>query len=269
MAGMNSILPSTRWTKKDNWLVVKLGGSLLSPHETGPGLLKDGQLPLDIVYARELIKEVELAQARCVFVVGGGFLNRWYLKQIKEIELNKANYDQDLHMIGMAASDINASIFRMLIAEELENNVVYPRVVKYEDYDRLDSLKNDFSKYQVVVAAGWKPGHSHDVDALMFGSLFKEKQIYSFKNIDGIYTGDPRTDATAVKKKTLTWDEYRAIIKTSEHLPGASFPIDAVAAQLAQKIRLGVVVIDGRDLRAVREVFTEGITTRGTTVEAN
>lgn len=263
---MSSTLPTTRWTLKTNWLVIKLGGSLLSPHETGPELIKDGQLPLDIQYARELLQEVIRAQVRCVFVVGGGFLNRWYLKQLQELELNKANYETDLHTIGMAASDINASIFRMLVAEELGNTLVYPHVVKYEEYGRLDELKKDFAKYQIIVAAGWKPGHSHDVDALMFGTLFREKQIFSFKNIDGIYTSDPRTNTTAVKKKTLTWDEYRAIIKTTEHIPGASFPIDAVAAQLAQKTGLGAVVIDGRDMRAVREVLTEGVTTRGTTV---
>ena len=74
---------------------------------------------------------------------------------------------------------------------------------------------------------------------------------------------------TAVKKKILSWQEYKGIIKTELHVPGASFPIDAVAARLAEATNKSFVVIDGRDIRAVREVFQEGITTRGSTINGN
>jgi len=247
-------------------LVIKLGGSLLSPHETSEANLREGKLPFDATYARKLLREIEQAQVRCVLIVGGGFLNRWYLQQIKLLGLTDTTFTNDLHTIGMAASDVNASVFRMFASEVLGANQVYPHVVKYEEYEHLDEMKKDFGKYQIIVAAGWKTGHSHDVDALMFGSLFKEKQIFSFKNIDGIYTADPKKDPTATKKKTLTWREYREIINASEHVPGASFPIDAVAAQLAEKVGIGVVVIDGRDFRAVEEVFVEETTTRGSII---
>jgi len=260
------MMPNQTSNNQTNWKVIKLGGSLLSPHETGLQLLQEGKLPIDLTYVQELLTEVLQSGARCVLVVGGGFLNRWYLQQVNVMNLQNNDYTNDLHMIGMAASDINASVLRMLATERLGAEFVYPSVVKYADYGNLSTLKAEFEKYRMVIAAGWKPGHSHDVDALLFGSLFNEKQVYSFKNIDGIYTADPKTNPTAVKKKTLSWQEYRDIIKTSIHVPGASFPVDAVAAQLAEKSGLGMTVIDGRDMRAVREVLLEGITTRGSTI---
>lgn len=248
------------------WTIIKLGGSLLSPYETASKSLQIGQLPFDLAYTNELLDELKRVGKKCVLVVGGGFLNRWYLQQFKELKLQKQETVTDFHMVGMAASDINATLFRMFSAEKLGYQNVFPYVVKYQDYENLASLRSEFEKYQLVIAAGWKPGHSHDVDALMFASLFGVSSVYSFKNIDGIYTGDPRKSATAAKKKTLTWEMYRNIIKETTHVPGASFPIDAVAAQLAERMGIGFVVIDGRDTRAVRELMSEGLTTRGSTI---
>lgn len=247
-----------------NWKVIKLGGSLLSPYETASRSLQLGQLPFDTVYARELLEEVKKTNARAVIVVGGGFLNRWYLQQFKEAKFEKPETQNDFHVLGMAASDINATLFRILAGEVLGYEVVYPNVVKYEQYAHLQEMHKDFEKYQIIVAAGWKPGHSHDVDALLFASLLQTKQVLSFKNIDGIYTADPRKVATARKKKKMTWQEYRMMIGTSSHKPGASFPVDAVAAKLAEKMGYSFIVIDGRDIRAVHEILTENGTTRGT-----
>lgn len=249
------------------WIVIKLGGSLLSPYETASRSLQIGQLPFDVEYARELLAELKNSPKRAVVVVGGGFLNRWYLQQFKEMKLAKMETVTDFHVLGMAASDINGTLFRMLAGETLGYENVYPTLLKYEDYTRLDRLAPELNKYKIVVAAGWKPGHSHDVDALMFASLFSLTYVLSFKNIDGIYTGDPRTNPTAVKKKTLSWPEYRSIIKAEQHQPGASFPVDAVAAKLSEELKKGFIVIDGRDIRAVREILAEGITTRGSTIK--
>lgn len=253
----------------NEWIVIKLGGSLLSPYETASKSLQLGQLPFDVVYSRELLGEIMASGKKVVIVVGGGFLNRWYLQKFRELMLEKPETTTDFHVLGMAASDINATMFRILAGEVLGYENIYPSVIKYEDYSRLATLGEDFSRYQVVIAAGWKPGHSHDVDALMFSCLFALPVVYSFKNIDGIYTGDPHKDATAVKKKQLTWQEYRGIIKAESHAPGASFPVDAVAARLAEATNKSFVVIDGRDMRAVREVLQEGITTRGSTIRQN
>ncbi len=256
-------------TVMNQWKVIKLGGSLLSPYETASKSLRIGQLPFDTEYAQNLLEEVKKSDKHIVFVVGGGFLNRWYLQQLKEMKLDKPETVNDFHTLGMAASDINASYFRILAGEALGYENVYPTVIKYDDYAKLQDVSKQFGKYKVIIAAGWKPGHSHDVDALMFASVFGLKKVFSFKNIDGIYSADPRKDPSALKKKTLTWSAYREIIGANSHVPGASFPIDAIAARLAEKTETSFVAIDGRDMRAVREVLEEDLTTRGSTILPN
>lgn len=248
--------------------MIKLGGSLVSPYETAFKSLQDGKLPYDVEYAKELLEEVKTSGRKVVFVVGGGFLNRWYLHEFREKHFDRPETVSDFHYLGMAASDINATLFRILAGEIFGFDQVYPTVIKYSDYDKLPELAKDFDKYQVIVAAGWKPGHSHDVDTLLFAAQLKTSMVCSLKNIDGVYTADPKKDPTAVKKKTLTWPEYRAIIKENIHVPGMSFPIDAVAAKLGEESNIGFYVIDGRDMRAVRELLMENVTTRGTTVSA-
>ena len=250
----------------NDWRVIKLGGSLLSPYAMGLKSLQEGNLPFDVVFAKELLQKLAESKKKCVLVIGGGFLNRWYLQKIRELNLEKPETQTDFHYLGMAASEMNATLCRMLAGEVFGFEHVFPKVVKYQDYDNLDELKPEFEHFQLVIGAGWKPGHSHDVDALLFASLFGQQQAYSFKDIDGIYSADPKKNPTAGKKKTLTWADYRAIINTNRHLPGASFPIDGVAAQLAEKSGMGFTVIDGRDMRAVEEVLAEGITTRGSTI---
>jgi len=250
----------------NDWKVIKLGGSLLSPYETASRSLQLGQLPFDTEYAKELLAEVKKSGKKIVFIVGGGFLNRWYLQQFRELKFDKPETVTDFHYLGMAASDINAILFRILAGEIFGFENVYPTVVKYDQYNHLREESIEFEKYQVIVAAGWKPGHSHDVDALMFSALFNTGKMFSFKNIDGIYSADPKQYPTAMKKKSLKWAAYRDIIKVTTHKPGASFPVDAIAAQLAERMNKQVVVIDGRDMRAVREVLMDDLTTRGTTI---
>lgn len=252
--------------KANDWFVIKVGGSLLSPYANALKSLQEGELPFDVVFANELLQKLFESKKKCVLIIGGGFLNRWYLQKLREMNLEKPETQTDFHYLGMAASEMNATLVRMFAGEIFGFEKVYPKVVKYQDYDTLESLKPELERYQLVIGSGWKPGHSHDVDALLFASLFGQKQVFSFKDIDGIYSADPKKNPSAVKKKSLTWPEYRAIIDTNRHLPGASFPIDGVASQIAEKAGIGFTVIDGRDMRAVEEVLSEGITTRGSTI---
>lgn len=247
-------------------VIIKLGGSLLSPNEASQNSIRNLQIPFDFEYAENLITQLKDSNRQFILVVGGGYINRWYVNQLKERKLYTPDVVNDFHTIGMASSELNGSILRILLSNILGVNKVFKRVVKYGDYDNLQKLKPEIGASQFVVAGGWKTGHSHDVDALMFASLFASNQVISLKNIDGIYTADPNKDPSAVKKKILTWPEYRSIIKVTEHEPRASFPIDAVAANLAEKSKIGFTVIDGRDFVAVKEAIDTKLSQYGSTV---
>lgn len=247
-------------------VIVKLGGSLLSPYETSENLLKQGRIPFDEEYVATLLQIVKETNKKFIFIVGGGYLNRWILKGIT----GDKNFAQapvtDRHHIGIASGIINSMLFHSMAVTLLGEEMVYSEVLKYSDYDKLAEYKSAMDQSKVVVASGRKPGFSHDVVALYFATLFGTNQILTLKNIDGIYTADPHVDTMAVKKKVLTWAEYRSIIKVSEHQPGASFPIDAIAAQYAESLKIGFTVLDGRDWNAVTEAFQTRLTASGSVI---
>jgi uridylate kinase len=154
----------------------------------------------------------------------------------------------------------------MLAAEVFGEHAVYPTVVKYQDYDALDENKKELQRSQVIIGAGKKAGHSTDVDALLFASFFGTNQVISLKNVDGIYTADPKVSPDAEKRKVMNWTEYRTIIKAKLHVPGASFPIDAIAAQLAEKMKIGFTVLHGRDFDAINEVVKTRLSSKGSVI---
>lgn len=267
-------------------VIIKLGGSLLSPYDKATEQVKKGQIPFDFSYALKLIKTLKSSNKRFIIVVGGGFLNRWYLQNIRESGLvndysllkpaeNKRYHKvsgshpsiNDLHTIGIASSIINASMFKMLI-EHIDDskNAVYPEVIKFSQYEELKNIKEDLKKHKYIIASGWKPGHSHDVDALIFAMLFNEKTVLSLKNIDGVYNKDPKRFKDAKKIPNMTWKEYIDLIKVSEHNPGASFPVDAKAARAFQAEKKVCVVLDGSDIYEVSRFLKTGDARKGTKI---
>lgn len=249
-------------------VIIKLGGSLLSPHDTSSEMINAGNIPFDFAYARQFLQLIKDTNKSYVVIIGGGFLNRWYLAKLQS-EVGAAEnllVKNDFHHIGIASGIINCLIFHTLALQILGESAVYSEVIKYTDYDALQDQKQGMSGTKLVVASGRKPGHSHDVDAIYFASLFGTNQVLSFKNIDGIYSADPKKVSDAVKKKVLTWQEYKAIIHESVHEPGASFPVDAVAAQLAEKLSIGFTVLDGHDFSAVQEAIETRLCSKGSVI---
>jgi uridylate kinase len=250
-------------------IIIKLGGSLLSPYEASKDGLREGKPPFDFSYARELLTLIRETGKKFIIVIGGGYLNRWYLSRLNiefATDARKSYLKNDLHHLGIASGVINSTIFRSIAADVLGPESVYPDVIKYDDYDTLSSLKDTFEQYKIVIASGRKPGHSHDVDALFFATLVGTNQILSFKNIDGIYSANPFEDVTAIKKKVLTWPEYHSIVQGTSHDPGASLPIDVIAAHLAEKLRVGFTVLDGSDFTAVKEAIDTRLCSRGSVI---
>lgn len=240
-------------------IILKLGGSLLSPYETSLENLKAGKLPFDFDYARKLVDLLKNTENQIILLIGGGFLNRWYLAEFEKANIPVTRSLNDLHTIGIASSVVNASVFKILLQEALpQNDAVYPEVIKFGLYDSLPYMLPNLRRYRFIVGSGGKVGHSHDFDAIMFAELFKVDHFFSLKNIDGIYTADPKKDPTAKKIDNLTWKQYQDIIKVHVHTPGANLPIDAVAAELAERKNIGCFVGDGRHFDEVAKVIAGG-----------
>lgn len=248
-------------------IIIKLGGSLLSPYETAIKQVMSGALPFDFEYAKQLISILAKTERQVVILVGGGFINRWYLRNIKQVLGNIPDSTNDLHTIGIASAVINASVFKILLQETLtDKGKVYPDVVKFGMYDDIAEIAHKFKESQFLIAAGWKPGHSHDLDAVKFAEIYGVNEFYSLKNIDGVYTADPSKDPNAKRIAALSWDEYFDIIKAHTHEPGANFPVDPIAAEEAKEKGMACYVMSGKTFEEIERILSGMMTTEASRI---
>jgi uridylate kinase len=244
--------------------VLKLGGSIISPDPT---------CLFDFPYAKELKNTLgEFVQKGDKFfiTVGGGHLMRQY----RDLAVANGLADQtDLHWIGTTINVLNAEVVRVSMQELAD-----PGVYKYEDYynDATIEIENGVkvgggSNIQIIkgikVGGGGRPGTSGDVDSILAALKLGTKTVISLKNVDAIYTADPKLDPKATPIEHLNWKEYLDIIgNPTEHKPGASYPIDPIASQLAIKHGLKFIIIDGRNIENLKKVLLGEMFT-GTMVE--
>jgi uridylate kinase len=218
--------------------VIKLGGSIVSPTQ---------DCLFDFPFARELkdlLSEFTKDGNKFFIAVGGGHLMRQYR------DLAMANGLTDttqLHWIGTTVNVLNAEVVRVSM-QELADAGVY----KYDDY--YDDSKLEINC--IKVGGGGRPGHSGDVDSILAARKAGAKTIISLKNVDAVYTADPKLFPEATPLEKISWKEYLDIIgNPTEHTPGANYPIDPIASHMAIESGLRFVIVEGRDLANFKKVL--------------
>lgn len=233
-------------------LIIKLGGSLVSDSD---------QKPFDFSYLEDLssiVQEYVRQNWGFAISVGGGYMMR-KLKDMAKVAGVKD--EKQLHWIGTTYNNVNAEIVRAYMYE-----ICNSRIVAYEDYYEEGRIKFEKGK-SVIVGGGGRAGHSGDMDALIMAEELGADTIISLKNIDGVYTSDPRKDPSAARLDRISWEEYFKIIgwKTT-HEPGGNYPIDPITAYDAEKQGKEFVIINGEDLENFKKVL-EGQEFIGTIVK--
>jgi len=230
-------------------IVIKLGGSLLSDSE---------KVPFDFVYLKKfagIIRKYVKKDYKFAIVTGGGYMMRRLRDEAKEAGISE---EKQLHWIGTTYNNVNAEITRAYM-----HDICNERIVAYDDYYSDDPL--EFEK-SVILGGGGRPGHSGDMDAFLLAQKLGSQEILTLKNVDGVYTDDPKKDPNATRLDKLTWDEYFKIIGyKNEHDPGGNYPIDPVTSKKAKEQGTVFFVILGEDLDNF-EVALEGREFVGTTV---
>lgn len=224
-------------------IVISIGGSLL--------VTKDG---IDTKFLSQLntfIRKYVKRGKRFFLVAGGGLTARNYRDAGKTVIGSMT--DEDLDWLGIHATRLNAHLLRTIFED-----IAHPRII--ENYDK--KLYN--WKEAVVVGAGWKPGWSTDYDAVVLARDYGANLIINLSNIDWVYDSDPRTNKNAKPIEKLTWGELEKIVGT-EWSPGINAPFDPIAAQLARKLRLTVIVANGEKLKNVENII-EGDAFKGTVI---
>lgn len=219
----------------NNIHVLKIGGSLLS---------KSDEMLFDFAYAgelRQLLNELAAADHKFVVCVGGGFVVRKY--QQLQRDHGESN-EMDQHRVGVALTNLNAELLR-----STWDDLAAPQVLNYADYDkfvRAEQSDEFFYEHPVLVAAASQPGRSNDFNALEMAISLGVDRVIDIKNVDGVYSADPKKDPTATKFDRLSWTEYLDVIGNPDHhAPGANYPVDPLAARLAMEKGIQFLVCAG------------------------
>ncbi len=181
-------------------VLIKLSGEALAG-EKGVGI---DQKTLDVI--TDQIIAVKDLGVEIGIVVGGG--NFWRGRQGTEMDRSTADH------MGMLATVMNA----LAIQDALERKDIPTRVQTALTITRvaepyiLRKAMSHLGKGRVVIFAcgTGNPYFTTDTAASLRAAEIGAEVLLLAKNVDGIYTGDPKTDKTAVKLDSICYKEYIA-----------------------------------------------------------
>jgi uridylate kinase len=218
--------------------LLKLSGEALGG-EKGRGL--------DFAVVESLAEEIKAVVALGVhlsLVVGGGNIVRGTTASKEGLDRVSADY------MGMLATVINA----LALQDVLEKMGVHTRVMTAirmesvaEPYIRRRAVRH-LEKGRLVIFAGGtgNPFFSTDTAGVLRALEVDAEVILKATNVDGIYTGDPKTDAGATFIPELTYQE--AIVRNYAVM-------DANAFGLCKANQLPIVVFNLNQPGAITRVL--------------
>ena len=218
--------------------LLKLSGEALGG-EKGVGL----DFRVLEAFAEE-IKAVHALGVKLSLVVGGGNIVRGATASREGLDRVSADY------MGMLATVINA----LAVQDILERKGVQTRVMTAirmeslaEPYIRRRAIRHLEKGRLIIFAAGTgNPFFSTDTAGVLRALEIEAQVILKATNVDGVFTGDPRSDASATFIPELTYQE--AIVKNYAVM-------DANAFGLCKANQLPIVVFNINQPGAISRVL--------------
>jgi uridylate kinase len=209
--------------------VISVGGSLIYPNELDFEFLKN--------LKKFILKRIK-KKDKFILVTGGGMICRNYQTALCE---NKIKDSKSLDWMGIYATHLNGQIVKLLF-----DKFTYPKLIT--DYiEDLKKFKKSFPN-KILVGGGFKPGNSSDYAAVLMAKKFGAKTLINLSNIDYAYDKDPKKFKNAKKIEQTTWKDFRKIVG-NKWTPGLNVPFDPIASKLAQKLKLDVGILNGKDFK--------------------
>lgn len=210
--------------KDRHTIVLSLGGSLIVPDS------------IDTVFLLRFKKIIEKFSKRRRFIIicGGGNTSRIYQHHLKK--LNSGVDRKMLDILGVAITKNNALLLRGMFSARAEEKLLS------NPTNKISTKKN------IIIGHGWKVGYSSDKVAVIAAQTFGVKTVVNLSNIMFVYNKDPKKYQDAKPYRKMNWRELRKIVG-NVWIPGAHVPFDPVAAKLAEKLHLELIVLNGRNLR--------------------
>lgn len=226
-------------TIKKETIIISLGGSLVAPGEIDIGFLKN--------FKHSLQKYLD--SKKFFIIVGGGKICRVYQKAL--LEFGAKNNERD--WIGIKVSKLNAEVIKQLFGKLAHSEIIE------------DPNKKVKTNKEIIVGAGWKPGWSTDYCAVIMAKNLGVKTIINLTNIDFVYDKNPGEFTNAKPLENIDWKSFRRIVG-DKWTPGLSMPFDPRASKIAEKLKIKVVIINGKNLDRLED-FLNNRPFIGTTIQ--
>jgi uridylate kinase len=213
---------------------------------SGEALMGEQNYGIDVNVARSVAEELKAIHGlgvQVAVVVGGGNIFRGVSKSAGNMDRSSADY------IGMLATVMNA----VVLQDALEKVEVQSRVMSAidipqlaEPFIRRRAIRHLEKERVVIFAAGTgNPYFTTDSAAALRALEIKADIILKATKVDGVYSADPMTDATAELYTEIT---YRQVL---ERRLGV---MDASAISLCMDNNLPIIVFNMREPGNIRRV---------------
>ena len=215
---------------------------------SGEALMGEQNYGIDVNVARSVAEELKAVHqlgVQVAVVVGGGNIFRGVSKSAGNMDRSSADY------IGMLATVMNA----VVLQDALEKVEVHTRVMSAidipqlaEPFIRRRAIRHLEKERIVIFAAGTgNPYFTTDSAAALRALEIKADVIMKATKVDGIYSADPMTDATAELFNEIT---YRQVLERQLRV------MDASAISLCMDNDLPIIVFNMRQPGNIRRVVT-------------
>ncbi|MEM4397766.1 MAG: UMP kinase [Candidatus Woesearchaeota archaeon] len=242
--------------KKNKYIILSLGGSLIVPDKPDEIFLKNFK---DFVLS--FLNEKYYLNYSFVIICGGGKTNFYYNEAAKKIS---SPSKKDLDLIGISATKLNAEFVRAIFGEmAFEKIITSPNSKILKNINRDSNNKNNKNKNntnknnknkKIYIVSGWKPGNSSDYVSVLIAKNLNADRVFNLTNVDYVYDKDPKKFSDAKKIEKITWQDYRKIIG-NEWLPRMNSPFDPIASKEAEKLKLKVYILNGRNLENLKRAI--------------
>ncbi|MGM5484165.1 MAG: UMP kinase [Nanobdellota archaeon] len=222
---------------KEN-IVISLGGSIINPSDIDISFLSN--------FKKFILENIN--NYRFIIVCGGGNTARKYVKALEKLNIAS---DETKDLIGITATKINAQLVKDIFQEKSYEEIVS---------NPLSEIKTN---KDIIIASGWKPGFSSDMDAVLLAKNIGSDKVLNISNIDYVYDKDPKI-GDAKKFSKLSWDDYLNIID-NKWSPGLNTPFDPIASKEAKDSGKKVYILSS-DLKNLQNCI-EGNNYKGTLIE--
>ncbi|HET9710876.1 MAG TPA: UMP kinase [Pyrinomonadaceae bacterium] len=224
---------------------------------SGEALMGEQNYGIDVNVARSVAEELKAVHdlgVQVAVVVGGGNIFRGVSKSAGNMDRSSADY------IGMLATVMNA----VVLQDALEKVDVHTRVMSAidipqlaEPFIRRRAIRHLEKGRVVIFAAGTgNPYFTTDSAAALRALEIKADIILKATKVDGVYSADPMTDATAELFNEIT---YRQVLERQLRV------MDASAISLCMDNNLPIIIFNMRESGNIKRVVT-GVSGVGTKV---